>query len=144
MVEQTSYTRSVSGSNPESPTKIKTMINKTQKIKVKQDRLLRVVQPEGGIKDYLGNNWPQEMVISGNLELGKTGNPVTIYLEDEITGESLEISGVKNAFVILEDTRRSTSGWLAMAVGSIEKMGDVLGFLSQTTLDTIRKLTKRT
>ena len=122
---------------------VKTMINKTQKIKVKQDRLLRVVQPEGGIRDYLGNNWPQEMVISGNLELGKTGNPVTVYLEDEITGESLEISGVKNAFVILEDTRRSTSGWLAMAVGSIEKMGDVLGFLSQTTLDTIKKLTKR-
>ena len=122
---------------------MKAMTKNTQKIKVKQDRLLRVVQPEGGIKDYLGNNWPQEMVISGNLELGKTGNPVTIYLEDEITGESLEISGVKNAFVILEDTRRSTSGWLVMAVGSIEKMGEVLGFLSQTTLGTIKKLTKR-
>lgn len=113
------------------------------KIKIKQDRLLRVSQPEEGLKDYLGDNWPQEMIISGSLDLGKTGNPVTIYLEDEVTGEQLEISGVKNAFLILEDTRKTTSGWLALAVGSIEKMGEVLGFLSQTTLETIRKLTKR-
>lgn len=111
--------------------------------KAKQDRLLRVTQPEEGLKDYFGNNWPQEMIISGNLELGKTGNPVTIYFEDEITGEQLEISGVKNAFVILEDTRKTTSGWLALAIGSIEKMGDVLGFLSQTTLDAIRKFTQK-
>lgn len=116
---------------------------KNTKLKPKQDRLLRVSQPKEELKDYLGNNWPQEMVINGKLDLGKTGNPVTIFLEDEITGESLEISGVKNAFVILEDTRRTTSGWLALAVGSIEKMGDVLGFLSQTTLDAIRKLTQK-
>lgn len=122
---------------------MKVVTKKTPKIKVKQDRLLRVTQPEEELKDYLGNNWPQEMVISGNLDLGKTGNPVTIYFEDEVTGEQLEISGVKNAFVILEDTRKTTSGWLALAVGSIEKMGDVLGFLSQTTLEAIRKLTKR-
>lgn len=102
-----------------------------------------MTQPKLELKDYLGNNWPQEMVISGNLELGKTGNPVTIYFEDEVTGEQLEISGVKNAFVILEDTRRTTSGWLALAIGSIEKMSDVLGFLSQTTLDAIKKFTKK-
>ena len=83
------------------------------------------------------------MLISGNLELGHSGNPVTIYLEDEVTGEQLEVSGVKNAFLILEDTRRTSSGWLALAIGSIEKMSDVLGFLSQTTLDTIKKLTNK-
>ncbi len=110
---------------------------------MKQDRLLRVSQPKNDMDDYVGNNWPQEMLIAGNLDLGKTGNPVTIFLEDEITGEQLEISGVKNAFIILEDTRRTSSGWLALAIGSIEKMGDVLGFLSQTTLDTIRKLAKK-
>ncbi len=116
---------------------------KTTKVKVKQDRLLRVSQTKNELDDYVGNNWPQEMLISGNLELGKSGNPVTVYLEDEVTGEQLEVSGVKNAFLILEDTRRTSSGWLALAVGSIEKMGDVLGFLSQTTLDTIKKLTKK-
>jgi hypothetical protein len=119
------------------------MKKKEPKIRVKQDRLLRVSQTKNDLDDYVGNNWPQEMLISGNLELGKSGNPVTVYLEDEVTGEQLEVSGVKNAFLILEDTRRTSSGWLALAVGSIEKMGDVLGFLSQTTLDTIRKLTKK-
>lgn len=122
---------------------MKVVTKKTPKIKVRQDRLLRVTQPEEELKDYLGNNWPQEMIISGNLELGKTGNPVTIYFEDEVTGEQLEISGVKNAFVILEDTRRTTSGWLALAIGSIDKMGDVLGFLSQTTLEAIRRFAKK-
>ena len=120
------------------------MKNRKIKIKLRHDTLLRVSQPKEELKDYLGNNnWPQEMVISGNLDLGKTGNPVTIYLEDEVTGEQLEIAGVKNAFVILEDTRKTTSGWLALAVGSIEKMGDVLGFLSQTTLEALKKLTKK-
>lgn len=119
------------------------MNKKVPRIKVKQDRLLRVTQPEEELKDYFGNNWPQEMIISGNLELGRSGNPVTIYFEDEVTGEQLEISGVKNAFVILEDTRKTTSGWLALAIGSIEKIGDVLAFLSQTTLEAIKKLTKR-
>lgn len=93
--------------------------------------------------DFLENSWPQEMLISGNLDLGKSGNPVTIFIEDEVTGEQLEVSGIKNAFLILEDTRRTSSGWLALSIGSIEKMGDVLGFLSKTTLDAIRKLTKK-
>jgi len=119
------------------------MKTKNQKIKVKYDRLLRVSQIKNSLDDYVENSWPQEMLISGNLDLGKNGNPVTIYLEDEVTGEQLEVSGVKNAFLILEDTRRTTSGWLAIAIGSLEKMGDVLGFLSQTTLETIKKLTKR-
>ena len=118
-------------------------IKNIPKIKVKQDRLLRVSQVKNDFEDYVGNVWPQEMLISGNLEIGKSGNPVTVYLEDEVTGEQLEVSVVKNAFLILEDTRRTSSGWLALAVGSIEKMGDVLGFLSQTTLDTLKKLTKR-
>lgn len=119
-------------------------IKKPAKVKIKQDRLLRVSQIKNDpIDNYVGSNWPQEMLITGNLELGKSGNPVTVYLEDEVTGEQLEVSGVKNAFLILEDTRRTSSGWLALAIGSIEKVGDVLGFLSQTTLDTIRKLTKK-
>ena len=118
-------------------------IKKPAKMKVKQDRLLRASQTKSELGDYVGNNWPQEMLISGNLELGHSGNPVTIYLEDEVTGEQLEVSGVKNAFLILEDTRRTSSGWLALAIGSIEKMSDVLGFLSQTTLDTIKKLTNK-
>lgn len=91
----------------------------------------------------MGASWPVEMVISGNMNLGKNGNPVTIFVEDEVTGEQLELSGIRNAFLIIEDTRKSTSGWLALAIGSMEKMGEVLGFLSQTTLEALKKLVNK-
>lgn len=120
------------------------MKEKKNRIKIKQDRLLRVSLPEEELGDFAGNeSWPQEMVINGSLNLGRSGNPVTIYLEDEITGEQLEITGVKNAFIVVEDTRKTTSGWLAMAVGSVDRMGEVLSFLSQTTLEALKKLANR-
>ena len=118
--------------------------SKKIKTKVRNDRLLRVSHSEEELGDFVEHNaWPQEMMITGSLDLGKSGNPVTIFLEDEVTGEQLEIAGVRNAFLIMEDSRKATSGWLAMAVGSIDKMGEVLNFLSQTTLETLKKLAKR-
>lgn len=117
---------------------------KKTKIKIRHDRILRVSQSEEELGDFVENNsWPQEMMISGSLDLGKKGNPVTIFLEDEVTGEQLEIVGVRNAFLVIEDTRKATSGWLAMAVGSIDKMGEVLSFLSQTTLEALKKLANK-
>jgi len=117
---------------------------KVKKIKVKNDKILRLAQPDEELNDSASNMpWSQEMVITGNMNLGKSGNPVTIYVEDEVTGEQLEVSGVRNAFLIVEDTRKSTSGWLALAVGSMEKMGEVLGFLSQTTLEALKKLVNK-
>ena len=117
---------------------------KPKKIKVKNDKILRLAQPDEELSDTASNSpWSQEMVITGNMNLGKSGNPVTIYVEDEVTGEQLEVSGVRNAFLIVEDTRKSTFGWLALAVGSMEKMGEVLGFLSQTTLEALKKLVNK-
>jgi hypothetical protein len=114
------------------------------KNKTKNDKILRLAQPDEELSDSaLKTSWSQEMVISGSMGLGKSGNPVTIFIEDEVTGEQLEVSGVRNAFVIVEDTRKSTSGWLALAIGSMEKMGEVLGFLSQTTLQALKKLVNR-
>jgi len=117
---------------------------KHKKIKAKNDKILRLAQPDEELNDTaISSQWSSEMVISGNMNLGRSGNPVTIFVEDEITGEQLEVSGVRNAFLIVEDTRKSTSGWLALAIGSMEKMGEVLGFLSQTTLSALKKLTGR-
>lgn len=119
-------------------------MKKLNKNKVKQDRLLKVSQIDEELSDFVeSENWPQEMVVTGNLNLGRNGNPVTIFVEDEITGEQLEIVGVRNAFLIMEDSRKVTSGWLAMAIGSMEKMGEVLGFLSQTTMEALKKLASR-
>jgi hypothetical protein len=118
---------------------------KHKKIKAKNDKILRLAQPDEELNDSTLSNssWSQEMVITGNMNLGKSGNPVTIYVEDEVTGEQLEVSGVRNAFLIVEDTRKSTSGWLALAIGSMDKMGEVLGFLSQTTLKALKKLVNK-
>ena len=120
------------------------MKDKRKKIKVKNDKILRLAEPNEELNDRaVTTPWSQEMIISGNMNLGRNGNPVTIYVEDEVTGEQLEVSGVRNAFLIVEDTRKSTSGWLALAIGSLEKMGEVLGFLSQTTLQALKKLVNK-
>lgn len=117
---------------------------KSKKIKAKNDKILRLAHSDEELNDTASNlPWSQEMVITGNMNLGKSGNPVTIYVEDEVTGEQLEVSGVRNAFLIVEDTRKSTSGWLALAVGSMEKMSEVLGFLSQTTMEALKKLVNK-
>ena len=85
----------------------------------------------------------KDVVISGNLGIGEKGNPVTILVEDEVTGESLEINHVESAFVVVEDKRNSSLGWLAIAVGEVKKLNQVLGFLSKTTLDGLKKMIKR-
>ena len=85
-------------------------------------------------------HWTKEMMVSGNLGIGKKGNPVTIWVEDEITGETLEINNVSSAFLIVEDSRRNTSGWLSLAIGGVERLSEVLGFLTKTTLESLRKL----
>ncbi len=106
--------------------------------------MLRLAQPDEELDDgSFGGVWSSEMVVTGNMNLGRSGNPITILMEDEVTGEQVEITGVKNAFVVVEDTRKYTSGWLAMVVGSVEKMGEVLGFLSHATSEALKKLTSK-
>lgn len=85
----------------------------------------------------------KDIVISGNLGIGEKGNPVTIVVEDEVTGESLEMNHVESAFVVVEDKRKSSSGWLAIAVGEMKKLNQVLGFLAGTTLDGLKKMIQR-
>lgn len=107
----------------------------------KNDKLLGLADSTLDIEaNQLNINLPREMIVSGNMGIGKKGNPVTIFIEDEVTGETLELNGVKSAFVIVEDSRRSTSGWVSMAVGGVEKLSTVLNFLSQTTLESLRRL----
>lgn len=103
-----------------------------------------MAQPDEELEEGLvKSTFRSGMMISGSMNLGKSGNPVTIYIEDEVTGEQMEISGVRNAFMIVEDTRKSSSGWLALAIGSMEKMSEVLGFLSKTTIEALKKLVNK-
>jgi len=85
----------------------------------------------------------QGMAVTGELNIGRHGNPITIVIEDEETGEVLEVNHVQSALLMIEDQRSSSSGWLSLTVGSIERVSQVLEFLTRTTLDGLRKLTKR-
>ena len=110
----------------------------------KHDKLLRVSDSSEELSDFArGDSWPKEMMISGDLGIGKKGNPVTIVVEDEITGEVLEINNISSAFLIIEDSRKNTNGWLSLAVGGVDKLSEVLNFLTQTTLESLKKLTGR-
>ncbi|MBI3954787.1 hypothetical protein HY333_01955 [Candidatus Collierbacteria bacterium] len=83
------------------------------------------------------------LMISGKIGIGKKGHQVTIVVEDEETGETMEINHVNSALLIIEDQRRSSNGWLCMAIGQVEKLGDVLEFLAKMTLSGIKNLVKR-
>jgi hypothetical protein len=109
--------------------------------KNKTDRLLRTVVSEMSIDDHMvAQSWPEELTITGDLDIGKSGNPVTIIIEDEITGETLEISNVKTAFLMLEDVRSKNNGWLTIAMGKSTKLLSVLSYMSQITIDGLKKL----
>jgi len=54
----------------------------------------------------------------------------------------LEVNHVNTALLVIEDSRRSSSGWLSVAIGSLPKLSDVLGFLSKVTLSGLEKLTR--
>ncbi|OGD71279.1 hypothetical protein A3A84_00505 [Candidatus Collierbacteria bacterium RIFCSPLOWO2_01_FULL_50_23] len=85
---------------------------------------------------------PSGLAVSGQLNIGKNGNPVTIYIEDEETGETLEVNHVGTALLVIEDSRKSSSGWLSIAIGSMSKLSNVLEFLAKVTLDGLEKLTR--
>lgn len=80
------------------------------------------------------------LAISGEMSVGKNGHPVTILIEDEETGETLEVNHVKSALLVIEDSRRSTNGWLSVVIGNLEKINSVLSFLSKLTLEGLTKL----
>jgi hypothetical protein len=84
-----------------------------------------------------------EIAVTGRLSIGKEGNPVTITIIDEVTGETLEINNVNRAFMVIEDTRRSSNGWLSLALGELDKLAEVLSFLAKTTLSGLKKMAKR-
>lgn len=82
----------------------------------------------------------RDITVSGSLDIGKGGNPVSIIVEDEITGEVFEVNHVKVGLVIVEDSRISGSGWLSMGIGKMEKLAEVLKFLAKVTLDGLKKM----
>lgn len=86
-------------------------------------------------------NEDEAMVISGELGIG--GNPVTITVIDEVTGMEMEINHVKNALFVIEDQRKSSSGWLSLVIGDVEKVGEVLRFVAKATVKELKRMVKK-
>lgn len=80
------------------------------------------------------------LAVTGRLSLGKNGHSVTIVVEDEETGEVLEVNHVQTALLVIEDKRSQSSGWLSIAIGNMSRLSEVLGFLSKTTLEGLKKM----
>jgi len=93
----------------------------------------------GGFKDEVNAG----VSVEGDLEIGRKGHPVTVTIEDEVSGEVLEVNHVGSAFLVIEDKRRNTSGWLAVAIGEVKTLGKVLGFLAGATLDNLKEMVKK-
>jgi len=91
-------------------------------------------------REKLDEDAAQEVVMSGKLNIGKGGNPVTITVEDEVTGEVMEINNVGSALLMVEEVRRSSSGWISMIFGDLGKVAGVLGFMSKMTLAGLEKM----
>lgn len=83
------------------------------------------------------------LAVSGQINIGKNGHQVTVLVEDEETGETLEVNHVHSALLVIEDSRKSSNGWLSVAIGSITRLNPVLSFLSKITLEGLEKLAKR-
>lgn len=113
-----------------------------KKSRIQTDKMLI----DSPILDQLENDFGVDqasgLAISGKLNIGRSGNPVTILVEDEETGEMLEVNHVRTALLVIEDSRKSSSGWLSIATGSMEKLSGVLEFLAKVTLEGLIKLAK--
>jgi len=126
-----------------------------KKVKEKRkDRILLLGEsPLGeGWSASSGDDWIEEvgefddretMMVSGEMEVGSNNHPVTIKITDEVTGMEMEMAHVKNALLVIEDERRSTSGWLSMVIGDINKLGGVLRFIAKATVEELRRIAKQ-
>lgn len=82
-------------------------------------------------------------VLSGRLEVGAKGHPVTIMIVDEVTGAEMEFNHVHNALVMVEERRKSSTGWLSLIVGSASKLKPVLAMIASATVEELKKLAGR-
>ena len=82
----------------------------------------------------------EDVMMSGELDIGKSGNPVTIIIRDEKEGSEIEFNNVNQAWLMLEEKRKSSTGWLSLIIGDVGKIVDVLKFVAKATADELKQL----
>ena len=81
--------------------------------------------------------------LSGKMEIGAAGHPVSILVMDEVTGAELEFNHVHNALLMVEEKRRGSSGWVSLVAGSVGMIKPVLEMIATATLDELKRLVGR-
>lgn len=127
-----------------------------KRIKEKMDRILSL--DRSPLADDLLRKWEDEApeamriegrlndrktVLSGKLEVGARGHPVSILIIDEVSGAEMEFNHVHSAVIMIEEKRRGSNGWLSLIVGNLAKIKPVLEMLASATLDELEKITKK-
>lgn len=82
----------------------------------------------------------EDVMMSGELDIGKSGNPVTIIIRDEKEGSEIEFNNVNQAWLMLEEKRKSSTGWLSLIIGDVGKIVDVLRFVAKATVEELKQL----
>jgi len=90
--------------------------------------------------DLKGEKGREDMMMSGELEIGKGGNPVTIVVKDEEEGSEIEFSNVNQAWLMIEEKRKSSAGWLSLIIGDVNKIVSVLRFVAKATVKELRQM----
>jgi len=108
-----------------------------------QSPLSEVGEMIGEVEDFFDEEETRGVSIEGDLDIGKKGHPVTLMIEDEVSGEVLEMNHIESAFLVIEDKRKSDSGWLAVAIGEVKSLSKVLSFLAKSTLESLKKMVER-
>lgn len=91
------------------------------------------VQVEGQLND-------RKTVLSGRVEVGANGHPVTLVVIDEMTGAEMEFNHIHNALLMVEEKRKGSFGWLSVVVGSVSKIKPMLEMVASATIDELKKL----
>lgn len=91
------------------------------------------------VDDFVGDA-DREVIMSGRLNIGNGGNPVRITIEDEVTGEIMEVNNVSSALLMVEESRKSSSGWISFVFGDPKRISGMLEFLSKMTLEGLGKM----
>lgn len=103
------------------------------KVKQKTDKVLSGSSFQGELVAS------EETLMSGELQLGKDGGPVTIVVRDE-EGSELEFSNVSQAWLMIEEKRKSSTGWISLVVGDVEKVIEVIKTVCKAGIEELKAM----
>lgn len=112
----------------------------------KKDRVLKIEESyeieeaDGERSDSDNAFWDEFSKVEGAEILDETvNNPVTIIIKDEKTGKAKRLPHVRNVLMFFQTTTDESS-WAQLVVGDIQKISEVIAFLSKASSSAILRI----